>query len=191
MAREAKVGNLESSAVVDEEVRGFHVAVEDVVVVKVAEAFEQLQHVALDLGRREVDIGIVEEARQVVVHVGHDHVEDGALPALCLGALDGHFLQLQDVVVAEHLEQLDLAQGRDGEAVLFVVGEDLLHGKDAAGADVSRLVDFSKGALAQLLEQLVLADLGAALEAALQALGGRRGAGARHGGRRRVGCVCG
>ena len=110
-----------------------------------------------------------------MVHVGHDHVEDGALPALCLWALDRHLLELQDVVVGEHLEQLDLAQSGDGEAVLFVVGEDFLHGEDASGADVSGLVDFSKGALAQLLEQLVLADLGAALEAALQALRGRGG----------------
>lgn len=182
MPRQAKVCNLKSPAVVDEQVGGFHVAVEDVVVVQVTEAFEELQHVALDLGRREVYVGIIEQARQVVVHVGHDHVEDGALPALCLGALDGHLFQLQDVFVGEHLEQLDLAQRCDGEAVLLVVGEDLLHGEDAPGADVSRLVDFAKSALAQLLEQLILADLGAALEAALQALGGRRGASVRHGG---------
>lgn len=172
MAGETEVCNLQASTVVDEEVCGLHVAVENVVVMQVAEALEQLQHVALDLGLREFDVGIVEQTGEIVVHVGHDHVEYGTLPALCLWALDRHLLELQDVVVGKHLEQLDLAQGGDGKAVLLIVGEDLLHSEDAGGADVSGLVNLSKGALAQLLQQLVLADLGAALEAALQARGG-------------------
>lgn len=161
-----------------------------VVVVQVAEALEQLQHVALYLGRRKMYIGVIEETGEIVVHVGHDHVEYGALPALCLWALDRHFFKLQHILVGEHLEQLDLAQGGDGEAIFLIVGEYLLHGEDAPGADVSRLVDFAKGALAELLEQLILANLGAALEAALKALCGRRGDRGRHG-RRTVRCVCG
>ena len=82
----------------------------------------------------------------------------------------------------QHLQQLDLAQRCDGEAILFVVHQDLLQGVDVAGAEVSRFVDFAKGALAEFLHHLVLADLGAALEAALEPFGGRRSRRMRHGG---------
>jgi hypothetical protein len=159
VARKAKICDLQAPAVVDEQVGGLHVAMKNVVVVEVAQTLEQLQHVALDLGFLELDVRVVEKAREVVVHVRRDHVQDGPLPSLGLGPLHRHLLQLQDVVVRQHLEQLDLPQRRDGKAVLFVVHEDLLHGVDVARDSMARLVHLSKSALAELLHHLVLADL--------------------------------
>lgn len=41
-------------------------------------ALQQLLHIQLDLGYRQSDLGIVEEAAQVVIHVRKDHVDTGA-----------------------------------------------------------------------------------------------------------------
>lgn len=73
---QAKVGNLQDALVVDEEIGSLHIAVKDVVVVEVAEALEQLLHVAFDLRLLEMHRGIVEKAGEIVVHVRHDHVHD-------------------------------------------------------------------------------------------------------------------
>ena len=43
-----------------------------------------------------------------------------------LVTFDGHLLEGQDVGVRQHLEQLDLAQGSNGKAILF-------EGDDGAG----------------------------------------------------------
>ena len=50
-----------------------------------------------------------------------------------LVTFDGHLLEGQDVGVRQHLEQLDLAQGGNGKAILFVVYQDLFEGDDGAG----------------------------------------------------------
>lgn len=109
-----------------------------------------------------------------MVHVRSDHVEDCAFPTLGFRSLDCHLFQSQDIVVAEHLQELDLPQRGDGEAVFFVVHQDLLERIHAACDAVSRLVHLAKGSLAELLHQLVLANLGAALELVRRALAGRR-----------------
>lgn len=126
---------------------------------QIAEALEQLEHVALDLRLREMDVWVVEETREIVVHVGHNHVQNGAFPALGLGSLDRHLFQLQDVVVGQHLQQLDFPQRRDGKSIFLVVRQDLLQREDLAGADMAGFMDFSKRSLAQLLQHFVFADL--------------------------------
>lgn len=73
----------------------------------------------------------------------------------------------------QHLEELDFSQRRDREPVLFVVHQNLLERKDMAGRSLTRLVDFTKSAFAQFLHHLVLANLAASLELALE--GARRG----------------
>jgi hypothetical protein len=62
VSRKTEICYLESSAVVDEQIGCFHVSVEDVVVVEVSQALEQLQHVALDLRFLELDFGVVQQA---------------------------------------------------------------------------------------------------------------------------------
>jgi hypothetical protein len=170
VSRKTEICNLESSAIIDQQVGCLHVSVEDVVVVEVPEAFEQLQHIAFDLRFLKLDIWVVEETREIVIHVRCDHVEYCALPALGLWALYCHLFQLQYVVVRQHLQQLDFSQRCDGEPVFFVVHQNLLQRIHAASYPMSRFVDFTKSSLAELLHHLVLANLGATLEAALQTL---------------------
>jgi hypothetical protein len=159
VARKTEVCNLQAASIVDQKVGGLHVSVENVVIVEVTESLEQLEHVTLDLRLGEVHVGVVEQSRQIVVHVRRDHVENGTLPALGLGTLHGHLLKPQDILVGQHLQQLDLAQCGDGEAVLLVVHKNLLERVDLARVAVSRFVHLSKGALAEFLEHLILADL--------------------------------
>lgn len=170
MSRKTEICNLESPAIVDKQVGCLHISVEDVVIVEVSEALEQLQHVALDLRFLELDIWVIEEARQIMIHVRGDHVEYCALPSLGLWAFHCHLFEFQDVVVRQHLQQLDFSQRCNGEPVFFIVHQNLLQRVDAAGNSVSRFVNFTKSSLAELLHHLVLANLGATLEAALQTL---------------------
>lgn len=79
VAGQAKISNLKDALVVDEEVGGLHVSVQDVVFVEVAQALEKLDHVALDLSLFEVYGRIIEEARKIVIHVWRHHVHDGFL----------------------------------------------------------------------------------------------------------------
>lgn len=58
---ESKVSELEHTLVVDQQVRGFDVAVQHVVAVQIVQTFEQLLHVALDvLGSEPLCIGGLE-----------------------------------------------------------------------------------------------------------------------------------
>lgn len=57
----------------------FHVAMQNVAVVEITQSFEELEHVALDLSLGEDDVGIGRHAGKIVVHVGTDHVQGGAL----------------------------------------------------------------------------------------------------------------
>jgi hypothetical protein len=144
--------------------------VKNVAVVQVSETLEQLQHVALNLRLLELDVGIVEEAREIVIHVRGDHVEYRAFPALRFGSFNSHLFQPQDIVVTQHLQQLDLAERGDGKSILLIVHQNLLQRIDAASNAMARFVHFAKSSFAELLHHFVLANLGASLEAALQAV---------------------
>jgi hypothetical protein len=170
VSRETKVCNLESPTIVDKQVGRLHVSMQNVVVVEISQALEQLQHVAFDLRFQKLDVGVVEESRQIMIHVRRDHIEYRTFPALGLGPFYCHLFQSQDIVVRQHLQKLDLAQRSDGKAVLFVVHQNFLQRVDAASNSMPRLVHFTKSSLAELLQHLVLADLGTSFEAALQIL---------------------
>lgn len=134
VSRETKVGNLQDTAVVDENVGSLHVAMENVTVMKISQTFQQLKHVAFNLAFGEANIGVGGHAGEIVVHVWRDHVEGGPFLDIFLVSLDGHLVEVQDVDMGQHLEQLDLAQSGDGETVLLVVDQDLFEGNNGAGA---------------------------------------------------------
>mmetsp|Transcript_47468 Transcript_47468/g.154062 ORF Transcript_47468/g.154062 Transcript_47468/m.154062 type:complete len:242 (-) Transcript_47468:444-1169(-) len=133
------------------------VSVEDVILVAVAEALEELLHVALDLSRREA-VPRVGQPGQVVVAVLHHHV-DGALAVVVVGRIGGHNLvQANDVLVVEHLEDLDLADGRDREALLLVVHPHPLERHNLTRLARARLVHLAVRPLPNLLHLLVQLD---------------------------------
>lgn len=55
VSSETEIGNLKDTLVVDEQVGSFHVSVQNAAVVEISQAFEQLEHVALDLRLLEMD----------------------------------------------------------------------------------------------------------------------------------------
>ena len=55
MPGQSEVGDLENALVIDEEIRSFHISVEDAAVVEIFQAFEELEHVTLDLRLGEMD----------------------------------------------------------------------------------------------------------------------------------------
>jgi len=86
--------------------------------------------------------------------------------------LNSHFLQLQDIRVAEHLEQLHFAERSDRKSILLVVHQDLLQRKDLSCALAHALGDDTKSTLSKLLfHDLVLADPGGTAETALRWVG--------------------
>ena len=76
MSGKTKVGNLKDALVVDQQIGGLHVSVQNVVLVEIFEPSEQLQHITFDLRFGEGDGGVIEQAREVVVHVRRNHVHD-------------------------------------------------------------------------------------------------------------------
>lgn len=79
VARKTEIGNLEDALVVDEKIGSLHISVEDVILVKIAQTLEQLEHVTFDLSFFEVDRWVIEEAREIVIHIWRHHVHDGFL----------------------------------------------------------------------------------------------------------------
>lgn len=95
-----------------------------------------------------------------MIHVWSDHVDYslGLLFALGLGPLDCHFLQLQDIWMRQQLHDLYFAQGGDWKAILLAVHENLLQGDDGAGLGRARSVDLTKSSLAELAQDIVVAN---------------------------------
>ena len=157
-AGEAKISELEVEVLVDEQVLGLEIAVQDAVGVAVPHALAQLHHELLDHG---------------LVHVQRFSVETSALwQCLAAAALADwqrlhvllqiaveklkHQIQLvavgvdnveqaHDVGVVHLLEQRDLADGCRRDALIFGLEADLLEGDDAPvlGRQVLGLVDDS------------------------------------------------
>ena len=119
-AGEAEVGEFELASVADEDVGGFDVAVEDSPAMEIIETFEELFSEVFLVGLRELEGRMVEEASQVVGKVFEDH------EAVIL--FDHDFLEADDVVVPEGLQELDFADGGYRKAVFFTFHTDLLQG---------------------------------------------------------------
>jgi hypothetical protein len=130
-ACQTKIRYLQGAAVINQEIGSFHVAMEDFVLMQVPYAFEQLCHVALDFWFCEVDRGVLEEARQIVIHVGCYHEHAGLLSAV-FRTLHSHLLKFEDVSVVQLFQELDLSQRRDRKAIFFIVHQDLLQCHDGS-----------------------------------------------------------
>lgn len=170
--RESEIGDLEIAALVDEEVLGLEVAVEDAPCVAEADGGDEL----LEVPSRDVLLeAALGDAREELpaADVLHDEVDLG---------LGGHDLEeADDVGVAHAAEDGDLALDVWDEAVaegLLLVEH--LDGDGLAGVGVAGEVDLGEGAVAEEPAQLVAAEQEA------PALVGPRGGGRTPGLRRRV-----
>merc|ERR1719180_621655 len=70
-----KVSQLQYPSLRDQDVGGFHIPVQDLVVVDVVEALEDLLHHLLDLGEGELNADIAEQAGQIMLAKVKDQVE--------------------------------------------------------------------------------------------------------------------
>ena len=131
------------------------------------EAVEKLLHEAAYLLAVELEHGRVEQAEQVVVHVLEDEIEFAAVFAKVERVLlVGHDLDhVDDVGVLQLTQYLDLAHGRDREALLLVLELDALERHQLVALQIARLEHLAVRALAnhrQALEHVhaALAPLG-------------------------------
>ena len=145
---ESKVGYLEVPTVVDEEVLGLEVPVEDAAGVAEAHGGDELLEVAARVVLPESALGDAGEELAAADEL-HDEVD------LSLG---GHDLeQVHDVRVADAAQHGDLALDvRDEPALDGLLLVEHLDGNAVPGADVPREVHLREGAVPQEAPQLVL-----------------------------------
>jgi uncharacterized protein (UPF0212 family) len=157
-AGQPKVGELEVAVLVDEQVLGLEVAVQDAVGVAVAHALAQLHHELLDhvvvhvehlvrqpraLGQRLSAAALADGQRlHVLLQVAVEELKH-QVQLVAVGVHDVE--QPHDVGVVHLLEQRDLADSRRRDAFIFGLKADLLEGDDALvlGGEVLGLVDDS------------------------------------------------
>ena len=133
---------------------------EDLVVVDVVEALEDLLHHLLDLGQGELHTNIAQQAGQVVLAEVKDQVER----CLVTTILTADLQQVHDVLVVQQLEDPDLSQGRDGETLLLILHQDFLQGNNFLWVGLAPgLEDLPKGALPDLGNLLILVRLSLAV----------------------------
>lgn len=136
-AREAEVRELELAFVVDEEILGFEIAVEDAVVVAEGDALQELVHEGFDGDVVELAAGAaaVHVFFEVLIHVFEDEHE------FVFGVDD--VVQGDDVFVFELFHQGDFADGGAGGA-FFAVEVDFFEGDEFVGLSVATFEDLVK-----------------------------------------------
>jgi hypothetical protein len=170
--REAEVGDLEVTALVDEEILGLEVAVEDAVGVAEADDGDELLEVPARGVLLEAALG---DAREELPAADELHGEVDLGPG-------GHDLEeADDVGVAHAVEDGDLALDVRDEAVAQGLLVEHLDGDGLVGVvDVASVVQLGEGAVDEQAAQLV------APQQEASALGGPRGGGRPPGLQRRV-----
>jgi hypothetical protein len=123
-AREAKVRDAQWACVRDKQVRGFHVAVQDVVPMHILCAFEELLHVEFDVAGLQLDAFVFQQTSEIVVHVGEYHVHGQGV--LGITPDNKHIQKFHDTGMVQRLEDLDFSERGDGHAFLLIVHEDTL-----------------------------------------------------------------
>lgn len=160
---EAEIGDLKDSFIlVDEEVLGLEIPVEDAMAVTMSNALAELKEETLDLGSREgpgigtLAVG-VDELLEISVQILEDKVKEGLAILLLVvnDVLDAE--ETYDVEgVRKHLEEGNLTEGGGGNTFLVHLETSLLQGDELAGGLVFGLVNLTVSSFADLLQFLVL-----------------------------------
>ena len=153
---ESKIRQFEQSVFRDENVSGLHVTMQYFVAVNVIEAVEQLLHDFFNFPQIEFDVDVAQESGEIVVAEIEDEIE-GAFGTIVLrGFRAADFLQVDDVLVLEQLQNLNLSQRRDGETLLFVFHQHFFQGHEGPRFFVSGLEYFAKSSLTDFCQFFVL-----------------------------------
>ena len=157
-AREAEIRELEGAVGGDEKVVGLEIPVQDPAVVAVGHRLQGHGHVRFDLGRAERDELVLDDRLQVGLAALEDEVE----VALVWEAVH----ELDDVRVPQLLQQLDLADRGEVDALSVLTQPDLLYRDNLLRERVLRLGHHAEGTLSEhraldvpLLPRLGLAGL--------------------------------
>jgi hypothetical protein len=125
---EAPIRNLQFTVLANKDIGGFQISVNDIIHVHVMRAFEKLARPGLDVILGEPDFIRLEYPRKVVFMVFKDHVDiprdTFILSILFLGGND--FLQLDNVLMGQFLQDGNFPNGRDWKPVLLLLGIDAL-----------------------------------------------------------------
>ena len=150
---------------VDEQILGLEVPMEDPVLVQVDERLQNLvqEQLRLLLGQRLVSL-LLHVLFQIELEVLEDQVE------LVL-AVD-NFLQLDNVGMAQALEETNLSDGGGGHTIVFLLQSNLLKCDYLARYQIAALVNNTVGALSQFLLSLVAIQGGCLLDESLLLRGG-------------------
>ncbi len=131
-AGETEVGDLEGVVVLEEDVGGLQVAVNDAVAVAEVETFEELSHENLELTSEE-GLLAVESLLEILVDVLEDEEE--------LGAVADNVEEVDDVAVVNFLEDGDLTEGGLRNTFVAAVEAHLLEGDNLAGLTIDGAID--------------------------------------------------
>ena len=116
-AREAEVCQFGGAQLVEQDVAGLYVAVNEAAGVEVGQALHHLPEAALDLRLAQCPLLVEQRLLQVQVEV----LEDQAQALLQAVARVNYFLELHDVGVVQRLQDRDFAQGSRRDAFVRVL----------------------------------------------------------------------
>lgn len=139
-AGQAKVGILQQPSIANQDIGCFDVSVENTSMMKVIEAFENLLGQIFLMCKREGEGRMVDQSRQIMRQIFEDHET--------LILLNHNLQEADNIMVAEVLEQLDLAHGRDGKSILFAFHSNLLKCDLSLGVNMNSFEHFAVRACA-------------------------------------------
>lgn len=134
----------------------------DVVCVQLFQTEEELLHHQLELGQLYLDfleVAVLQHAAEVELALLEDQEEVRLVLVLLFWLGVDDLDQPHDVFALQPLEDLDLAQGCDGETLVVVFDEDLFHGEEVVLVLVCalpHLLDHALGALSKFVHDFVL-----------------------------------
>lgn len=113
-----------------------------VLLVTILQSPQQLLHDARNVNLLELNLLILHQAHQIVLHVLEDEVESAAVLAEVdrLLLVGDDLAELHDVLVVQLTENFDFSNGRDGKPFLLVFEADFLQRHDLFGVEIACLV---------------------------------------------------
>ena len=107
----------------------------------VLRALQKLLHIKLNLARREGHTLVLQQSRQVVIHIGKHHIHRQRI--FLRAPDDEHVQDVHDRRVLQRFENLDFSQRGNGHPFLLVVHQDTLESNGLSSLLVDGFMDLS------------------------------------------------